>query len=129
MTTKDKIAGNFLNGGNIMSKLPEILTLEQTAQFLQVSTRTVQRMVKEGRMPGRQVGGQWRFDREQLREWVRGEEQQSSAANAQRELIERESARLGVDRPETLIEMQQSDLRRQEARERWEKEAQDDDNA
>ena len=98
-----------------MKELPEILTLEQAAQFLQVSTRTIQRMVKEGRLPGRQVGSQWRFDREQLRDWVRGQEQ-ISAADAQWELIQKESARLGVDRPETLIELQQSLMRRQEER-------------
>ncbi len=101
-----------------MSAYPDILTLEQAAQFLQVSTRTIQRMVKDGRLPGRQVGSQWRFDREQLRAWVRGEHDAELAAAAQRELIERERARLGVDMPETLIELQQEAVRRHAARSR-----------
>lgn len=101
-----------------MSNYPEILTLEQTAEFLQVSTRTIQRMIKENRLPGRQVGSQWRFDREQLRAWVRGEHDLELAAAAQRELIERERARLGVDMPETLIELQQEAVRRLAARSR-----------
>jgi len=101
-----------------MSGYPEILTMEQAAQFLQVSTRTIQRMVKEGRLPGRQVGSQWRFDREQLRMWVRGGHDLEQAAAAQRDLIERERARLGVDMPETLIELQQAAVRRLAARSR-----------
>lgn len=98
--------------------LPEILTLEQAARFLQVSTRTIQRMVKDGRLPGRQVGSQWRFDREQLRAWVRGEHDPEQAAATQRDLIEKERARLGVDMPETLIDMQQEAVRRHAARSR-----------
>jgi excisionase family DNA binding protein len=98
--------------------LPEILTLEQAARFLQVSTRTLQRMLKEGRLPGRQLGSQWRFDREQLRAWVRGDHVPELEAAAQRDLIERERARLGVDLPETLIDMQQEAVRRLAARSR-----------
>jgi excisionase family DNA binding protein len=92
-----------------MKTHPEILTMEQAAEFLQVSTRTIQRMVKAGEIPGRQVGSQWRFDREQLREWIRGEQIERLAA-AQRELIEKEARRLGVDIPETLVELQQAAL-------------------
>ncbi len=104
-----------------MKEYPEILTMEQAAELLHVSTRTVQRMVKDGRMPGRQVGSQWRFDREQLRSWVRGEHQQLGpleADNDQLALIERERARLGVDLPETLIDLQQAAVRRLAAVER-----------
>lgn len=101
-----------------MTEFPEILTLEQAARFLQVSARTIQRMVKDGRLPGRQVGSQWRFDREQLRAWIRGDEGAAWAGAVQRELIERERARLGVDMPETLIEMQQEAVRRHAARHR-----------
>ena len=97
-----------------MDEYPEILTMEQAAAYLQVSTRTLQRMVTDGRVPGRQVGSQWRFDREQLRDWVRGDEpspaekEQAEQALNQRELVEKESLRLGVDVPETLLDMQQS---------------------
>jgi len=101
-----------------MSAYPDILTIEQAANLLQVSTRTIQRMVTDGRMPGRQVGSQWRFDREQIRAWVRGEaespaeQEQNEHARDQRDLVERESLRLGVDVPETLLDMQQEYARR-----------------
>ena len=92
---------------------PVILTLEQAAEMLQLSTRTVQRMVSRGKMPGRRIGGQWRFDRDQLREWVRGAEVEPVADPiSQVELITREAQRLGVDLPQTLIDLQQEAKRR-----------------
>lgn len=97
-----------------MKDYPEILTLEQAAGFLQVSARTIQRLVADGRLPGRQVGSQWRFDREQLRGWVRGEDPPSADRRREeyerrlRELVEEESRRLGVDVPETLQDLQRA---------------------
>ena len=38
-----------------MNEYPIILTLEQAAQMLQLSARTVQRMVSKGKMPGRRI--------------------------------------------------------------------------
>jgi excisionase family DNA binding protein len=98
-----------------MSDYPEILTMEQAADLLQVSVRTLQRMVKTGDVPGRRVGRQWRFDRDQLKEWVRGEASAQATARAQRDLIEREARRLGVDLPETLIDLQQAKLKREDS--------------
>jgi PTS system nitrogen regulatory IIA component len=96
-----------------MNELPIILTLEQAAEMLQLSPRTVQRMVSKGKMPGRRIGGQWRFDREQLREWVRGAEVEAPAENIdQAELIAREARRIGVDLPQTLIDLQQAAAKR-----------------
>ena len=96
-----------------MNDLPEILTMQQAAEYLQVSVRTLQRMVATGEVPGRQVGRQWRFDQAQLREWVRGEGIAAATEQAQRELMEKEAARFGLDQPETLVELQRAALRRQ----------------
>ena len=95
-----------------MTDLPEVLTMQQAADLLQVSVRTVQRMVKSGDLPGRQVGRQWRFDRDQLKRWVQGDGLAALTAVAQRKLIEQERRRLGVDLPETLIDLQQAALER-----------------
>jgi excisionase family DNA binding protein len=97
-----------------MSDQPEILTLQQAAEYLQVSERTILRAHKEGRVPGRQLGSQWRFDRQQLREWIRGEIDVPEPPSSQLELIEQERARLGVDLPETLIDLQQAAKKRLE---------------
>jgi len=96
-----------------MNEYPVILTLEQAAEMLQLSTRTIQRLVNKGRMPGRRIGGQWRFDRDQLREWVRGADMEAPAEKlTQAELIEREAKRIGADLPQTLIDLQQAAMRR-----------------
>ena len=47
-----------------------LLTLNEAAELLQVSTRTLQRMIHSGEMPALKVGGQWRVREAQLRQWV-----------------------------------------------------------
>jgi len=97
-----------------MSEFPEILTLQQAAELLQVSERTLTRMAKRGELPGTRIGGQWRFDRDRLKALVRGEWTPTEKPLTQQELVEQESKRLGVDRPETLLEMQRDAGRRVE---------------
>ena len=38
-----------------------MMTLDQVAEYLQVSTRTVQRLIADGKLTGIKVGRQWRF--------------------------------------------------------------------
>lgn len=92
-----------------MSEDIEIIGIEEVAELLGVSVRTVQRHIakNKGHFPGRQIGGKWIFDREQIIDWVRGDWQPIAKSETQMELIEEETRRLGVDRPETFIEMQQ----------------------
>lgn len=40
----------------------EIVTASQLAAKLQVTRRTVYRLIRENRIPRKKVGGQWRFD-------------------------------------------------------------------
>jgi excisionase family DNA binding protein len=47
-----------------------LLTLSEAADLLQVSTRTLQRMIRNGQLPAFKVGGQWRVRETQLRQWV-----------------------------------------------------------
>ena len=47
-----------------------LLTLSEAASLLQVSTRTLQRMIRSGVLPAFKVGGQWRVRETQLRQWV-----------------------------------------------------------
>ncbi len=50
----------------------EILTIEEAADFLRLSKRSVYRLLKEGKIPAAKVMHKWRFEREQLRQWIRG---------------------------------------------------------
>ncbi len=51
-----------------------LLTLAEAANLLQVSTRTLQRMIRKGELPAFKVGGQWRLREAQLRQWVESRE-------------------------------------------------------
>ena len=44
----------------------DMLTLSEAAQYLRVSTRTVSRMIKNGRLPAKRVGRGVRIERSQL---------------------------------------------------------------
>jgi excisionase family DNA binding protein len=48
----------------------EILNIEEASAFLSVSTKTFQKVLREGDMPGRKVGREWKFWRQALAEWV-----------------------------------------------------------
>jgi len=47
-----------------------LLTLARAAAILQVSKRTLLRMVHEKEGPAFKVGGQWRIRESQLKKWV-----------------------------------------------------------
>ena len=49
-----------------------LLSVEDLARTLQVTTGTVYRLVREDGLPGVRVGGQWRFRREELERWLDG---------------------------------------------------------
>lgn len=47
------------------------LTAAEAAAILQIHPKTLQKMARQGRVPGRQVGDLWRFRASQLDEWLR----------------------------------------------------------
>lgn len=52
--------------------MKEILTPREAAEYLNVHVRTIYRLAKTGGIPGRKVGGSWRFMRQALDEWLSG---------------------------------------------------------
>ncbi len=46
-----------------------IMTVKDVAAFLKLAESTVYRLAQEGTLPGRKIGGTWRFSREQLLAW------------------------------------------------------------
>jgi excisionase family DNA binding protein len=51
-----------------------LLTLSEAAELLQVSTRTLHRMIRTAELPAFKVGGQWRVRETQLRQWIEHQE-------------------------------------------------------
>lgn len=48
----------------------EILTLEQACDLLNVSVRTMIKLLREDHLPARKIGREWRFSRKALIDWI-----------------------------------------------------------
>lgn len=48
----------------------EILNIDGAAAFLGVSVKTFSKVLREGDVPGRKVGREWKFSRQALVDWV-----------------------------------------------------------
>jgi excisionase family DNA binding protein len=49
---------------------PDVLTLEQLADLLQVDEKTVRTLAAKGELPGRRLGREWRFSRQAVLDWL-----------------------------------------------------------
>jgi len=52
-------------------ELSELLTTKEVAKYLRLRTETVLRKVGKGEIPAIKMGGRFRFDKEQIDEWLR----------------------------------------------------------
>ena len=50
----------------------EILNIDDAAAFLGVSVKTFSKVLREGDVPGRKVGREWKFSRQALVDWIGG---------------------------------------------------------
>ena len=51
--------------------MEEVLTLSEASQFLKVHKDTIYKMAQQGRMPAFKVGKVWRFNRNEINEWIK----------------------------------------------------------
>ena len=51
-------------------RMREIMTPREAAEYLSVHVRTIYRLAKNGNIPGRKVGGSWRFKKDALDDWL-----------------------------------------------------------
>ena len=49
---------------------PDVLTVDQLAEWLQVDPSAVAELADSGELPGRKLGGEWRFAREAVLAWL-----------------------------------------------------------
>jgi excisionase family DNA binding protein len=64
--------------------MKEIMTPREAAEYLSVHIRTIYRLVKNGEIPGRKIGGSWRFKKNALDEWLSIRETPSSNGTGKR---------------------------------------------
>jgi len=59
---------------------PDVLTLPQLAELLQVDEKTVRALATTGDLPGRKIGRYWRFSRQAVLDWLATPERKRHAA-------------------------------------------------
>jgi len=47
-----------------------LMTLQEVADYLRVTTKTIYRLLEKGDIPARKVGRQWRFDKASIDVWL-----------------------------------------------------------
>jgi excisionase family DNA binding protein len=57
--------------------MPELLTVKQLQEILQVDRTTIYRMLDSGELSGFKVGSQWRFSRSVIEKWLQSRQQQT----------------------------------------------------
>ena len=58
------------------------LTIDELAEYLKLGRTKLYRLAQNGEIPGSKIGSQWRFDREEIDEWVRDQRPAKFKKNA-----------------------------------------------
>ena len=53
-----------------MDAIKDVLDIQGASEFLDISDRTLRKLLREGVIPGRKIGREWRFSRQALIEWL-----------------------------------------------------------
>ncbi len=53
----------------------QILTVKELAKYLKLTKVTIYKYLKEGKLPAHRVGSRWRFDKDQIDELMKSEEE------------------------------------------------------
>jgi excisionase family DNA binding protein len=57
---------------NMVKNVPDtIMTVHEVSEYLKLAESTVYKLAQEGKLPGRKIGGTWRFSRNGLDEWFK----------------------------------------------------------
>jgi excisionase family DNA binding protein len=59
--------------------VPGVLKVAELAEYLRVNPATVYRLLRRKQLPGFRVGGEWRFNRDEITRWC-GEEEHTSSS-------------------------------------------------
>ena len=51
-------------------QVPDVLTLNEVAEYLRIPRSTAYKLAQEGKIPGQKVGRHWRFHRLVLDNWL-----------------------------------------------------------
>jgi excisionase family DNA binding protein len=60
--------------------IENLMTVKEVAALLRVSPQTLYKMLEQGSIPAVKIGSQWRFDRDQIKDWLKGRTAATSAS-------------------------------------------------
>ncbi len=69
----DKIFSAVYNAGMVNNNL---MTIEDLADYLKVTRRTIYDWLKHNKIPALKLVGQWRFKKDKIDAWLEGQSQQ-----------------------------------------------------
>jgi len=53
------------------AKHDNIMTMDELAEYLEISKTTLYKMAVENKLPGQKIGKRWRFHKNAIDEWLR----------------------------------------------------------
>lgn len=53
-----------------MKEYPEVMTVKQVAEYLQIDVQSIYKMAQRDKIPCVKIAGQWRFKKPILDEWL-----------------------------------------------------------
>jgi excisionase family DNA binding protein len=56
---------------------PEVLTLEEVADYLRLPVEVVERQAAQGQVPGRKIEDNWRFLKSAIDDWLRSQDRRA----------------------------------------------------
>ena len=59
----------------------EILTIREVAELLKINEKTAYKLAADGEIPGFKVGGSWRFDRQEIANWIKRKVEEQQRGN------------------------------------------------
>lgn len=63
---------------------PDLMTVQELAEFLRVGRATIYRLLRQEKLPGFRVGAEWHFDRAVIERWLREAEHSTSVRKRRR---------------------------------------------
>jgi excisionase family DNA binding protein len=59
-----------IRAASIPDPLPEVMTITDLAQYLQLSKSSLYKLVQSGKVPGQKIGKHWRFHKGVIDRWL-----------------------------------------------------------
>jgi excisionase family DNA binding protein len=63
---------------------PDVLTLNEVAEYLRIPRSTAYKLAQEGKIPGQKVGRHWRFHRTVVERWLGNDQRAASTIGEDR---------------------------------------------